>query len=578
VPGVSTTALRLGVCTVIVCTLTAAAVPMLRGSFPAGHDASAHLTYTYLFDRALAEGQFPVRWIEWVRPGYGHPLFNFYQPGLYYIVEAIHVVVPSLTLSLKLAVVFLWWLGALFLYLLLARLGRLPAAAGAISFALAPYLVLDVFVRAAFPEIAGIAFGVGVLWTLDGWLRTTRRVWAAACAASIGLMIVSHPPTALIFIPAIAAYAATLLAARRTTIKAVLAIVPIGALAVGLAAFYIVPAVFELGSIGSADLTAGGFDFHRHFVFPTQWVTSTWGFGSSVDGLADGMSFQLGLVQWLAIIAAIGVVAFKLRWRRGDAPAADLVCWLIVAGLALLLTTSASAPVWDAVAPMAFVQYPWRFLILAAVAAAILLAQLLAMVRLPRLRAALVLCTIVMQVQLSHTRLQPSGYIPQVEINIDRPDWPSTSSVSQHAFIEKAYFPRSANRNAPPRLERWNLTPEAAYARETIAKGHELELEVTAWEPTELTINTQVFPGWKVWLDGRPMRLPANGYLNLALPEGPHHVRAEFTNTRVRTVANTITLLSLGVLAGTALAASAARYAVWRSWKRQLSVTASPIF
>jgi hypothetical protein len=36
---------------------------LVRG-FPLGHDTTAHLTYLYLFDAALAQGQFPVRWVE----------------------------------------------------------------------------------------------------------------------------------------------------------------------------------------------------------------------------------------------------------------------------------------------------------------------------------------------------------------------------------------------------------------------------------------------------------------------------------------------------------------------------------
>src|SRR5688500_4167139 len=106
-----------GALAVVAASIFALVVPVMRGEFPAGHDASAHLTYTYLFDRALADGQFPVRWIEWIRAGHGQPLFNFYQPGLFYIVQAIHLAVPSLTASLKLAILLSWWLGATFAYL-----------------------------------------------------------------------------------------------------------------------------------------------------------------------------------------------------------------------------------------------------------------------------------------------------------------------------------------------------------------------------------------------------------------------------------------------------------------------------
>src|SRR5262245_7677098 len=70
------------------CTL---AVPLLHSGFPLGHDLQAHLTYTYLFDRALQSGQFPVRWTQGIRAGDGQLLFNFYQPGFYYVVQLVHL-------------------------------------------------------------------------------------------------------------------------------------------------------------------------------------------------------------------------------------------------------------------------------------------------------------------------------------------------------------------------------------------------------------------------------------------------------------------------------------------------------
>src|SRR3954468_16934635 len=66
--------------------LGALVLPFVHPGLPFGHDLSAHLTYSYLFDRALRGGQFPVRWTHGVAAGHGQPLFNFYQPGFYYAV------------------------------------------------------------------------------------------------------------------------------------------------------------------------------------------------------------------------------------------------------------------------------------------------------------------------------------------------------------------------------------------------------------------------------------------------------------------------------------------------------------
>ena len=70
-----------------------------------------------------------------------------------------------------------------------------------------------------------------------------------------------------------------------------------------MAAFYVFPALSERKLIRLTALTTGYFDNLHHFVAPAQWVRWEWGFGSSVDGPDDGLSFQIGILQWIVIIA-----------------------------------------------------------------------------------------------------------------------------------------------------------------------------------------------------------------------------------------------------------------------------------
>ena len=122
------------------------ALPFVHRDFPQGHDATAHLSNLFRFNRALSQGQWPVRWVEGMRLGQGQPLFNFYQVGFYYVVETVHATGLPLSVAYKMAPVLLWWLGSLFMFLLVRPYGLLPAAAGTITFALSPYLIVDVFV------------------------------------------------------------------------------------------------------------------------------------------------------------------------------------------------------------------------------------------------------------------------------------------------------------------------------------------------------------------------------------------------------------------------------------------------
>jgi hypothetical protein len=123
--------------------------PYLVDGFVMGHDGGIHQTYAFQFDRALRQGQFPVRWVEGVDHGMGQPLFSYYQVGFYYLVSAIHSVGPSLASAFKLAVVLQWTLATVFIFLLCLPFGRIAAAVGAVVFAWTPYLLLDAYVRTA---------------------------------------------------------------------------------------------------------------------------------------------------------------------------------------------------------------------------------------------------------------------------------------------------------------------------------------------------------------------------------------------------------------------------------------------
>ncbi len=400
----------------VLLSLASVAPSLLHRGFPVGHDTTAHLTYVYLFDAALAQGQFPVRWVGGIRPGHSQPLFSFYQPGFYYAVQLVHTVVPSLLLATKLTILGAWWSGSAFAYLSVRSLGRWPAAAAAVLFMRAPYLILDVFVRAAFPEFLALTCAPAVLWSLDRTLRTGRPGYALTFSAASAAMVLCHLPTVLMFVPMFVTYAAYLCltgACSRTSITAAIAGT---ALAAGLACFYVAPALLELHLTRIRELTSAYFDYRLHFVEPSQWFRLTWGYGGSEAGPADTMSFQVGLVQWIAVGvgAAALVIGGAARSRRGW-----MTYWLCITGAALLMTSAGSAAIWKAVPPLAFIQFPWRFLSVVSLAVAVVSAFALSSIARPAIQAAVVLLGVIGLWWQTQALLKPSQ-VPAPCVDVHR--------------------------------------------------------------------------------------------------------------------------------------------------------------
>jgi hypothetical protein len=108
-------------------------------------------------------------------------------------------------------------------------------------------------------------------------------------------------------------------------------------LGLGLAAFFWVPALVERQFVSLERLREGYLHYGNHFVFFWQFLDSAWGYGFSVVGSGDGMSFSLGWVYLFVVFLA----AFSLRvvardsgrhWQRFFAAAALGLCVLMLPG------------------------------------------------------------------------------------------------------------------------------------------------------------------------------------------------------------------------------------------------------
>lgn len=525
------------------------AQPVLLPDVLAGHDAAAHQTYAFLFERALAQGQVPVRWVEGIADGMGQPLFNHYQAGFYYLVTLLHWSGPELSLALKLVVAITWAGGAGFMFLLCRPLGSLPAALASAVFAWSPYLLVDAYVRSAYPELAAIALAPGVLWSVDGLLRTGRRIFLGSLALILALLLVTHLPTSLIVAPVAIGFAAVSWIVHGRPTARLRLVLAGGLLGAGLSAFYVAPAIVQLDAIQIGRITAGGFDYHRHFVEPAWWFDRSWGYAGSGQGAGDRLSLQLGIVQWAILAAAAGLLALPRLRARVPVSAVAIAGWLSAVAVALFLMTAPSAFVWDAIGPMKFVQFPWRLLMVPAIACAVLAAILLSGVRDRRVQAAIVLCVVALQWHQTAPYRESASTRARAVMPIDDAAWPATDNARTSAFREPAYDPISVAGTREPARGRWTITGEAEVTPVSVTDAR-LELAIAAPQPVALAIHSPFYPGWRITVDRRPVTPSvdaASGYMTIQLPAGVHRVDAGFERDGVRAAADLITLVSAAI-------------------------------
>ncbi len=318
--------------------------PLLRGMLIDGDDATEYPPRLAEMALIVHEHQLPPLWTPDLGSGHGQPLFEFAPPLLYVCALPFFAGGLGLADSLQLALTLLVAAGALAMYLVARGQGtaRWSAVAVAGAWLFAPYLALDLYVRAAFAEAAALAMAPVALLGVLNALRRPSLIRVAMGAAAVALVVLAHNAIALLFIPVLA-----LLTLARAIVSRSVRVLCAGAsaIAMGLAlsAFFWLPAMAEKDYVKTDLLRTDFLNWTNHIIAPWQLLWSPWGFGYSVPGPNDGMSFALGLGHLLLALAGAAIVLRAASgYRRADA-----AVFVLVALAGAWLATDWSAAVWS---------------------------------------------------------------------------------------------------------------------------------------------------------------------------------------------------------------------------------------
>ncbi len=347
-----------------------AGLPTLQLQQMSGHDALEYLPRAVEFYRALQAGQIPPRWAPDLSQGYGQPFFLFNPPLIYALTAVFHALGASLVASLNWACLLLLALAGLGMYLfardLLGQEGGIVAGA---AYLLAPYTLAALYVRYALADFAAMVWIPWALWGMRRWTVRERRDGFLLTTVATALLPLSSNPVALLAAPLLGLYL-LLLAWRgrdgRVLGRGALAL----SLGLALSAFFWLPAIAERHWVKLANLLGGPLHYSNHFVYPQQLIYSPWGFGLSLPGPEDGMSFSLGLLPLVMLGLSTALALFLRRQLQAQEGWYHLWFFSGVLGLTVFLVTPASRRLWDALPLLQYLQFPWRALALAALAGA----------------------------------------------------------------------------------------------------------------------------------------------------------------------------------------------------------------
>jgi hypothetical protein len=514
--------------------ITAAAfaveIPFFFLGVPSGHDVEFHL-YSWL--EVLSQWKLGIvfpRWAALSHFAYGEPRFVFYPPASWTLGAALSAIFPwTMVPSIYVWLVLVAAGASMFL---LARqwLDRRDATFAAVLYAVNPYHLVIVYWRSAFAELLASSLLPLLLLLLLRVGEKGRRV-IAPLGLVLGASWLINAPAAVMVHYSLALLMVVIAWQRRSG-----RVLLVGSAAVflgaALAAFYLLPAIYEQKWVNIAEAVSAGSRPLDNFLL----IHTT-------DATHDAFNH---LVSWVAIVEILLTLAAAWAARswgsRNRGLWYALVVWAAVCAVLMLVI---SGPLWTILPKLRFMQFPWRWLLCLGIPFTLLISV---GVRKWTSRAALYLATIcVLAFVWQH--FQP----PWWDTGADLREMQDNMASGAGYEGTDEYTPVGADPSSIDKDAR----------RVTVDGPARAAIRVSQWNPElkiftadmsaadNLALHLFNYPAWRVEVNGHQVRSgirEGTGQMLVPVEAGANRVRISFARTWDRRLGGWISLLALTLM------------------------------
>ncbi|HLW85665.1 MAG TPA: 6-pyruvoyl-tetrahydropterin synthase-related protein [Candidatus Sulfotelmatobacter sp.] len=511
----------------------AAEVPFFFLGTPSGHDVEFHL-YSWL--EVLAQWKQGIvypRWAALAHFGYGEPRFIFYPPASWAIGAALSAIFPWTLVSC----IYIWMVlvaAGISMFLLVRQwLPQRNAIFAAAFYAVNPYHLVIVYWRSAFAELLASCvlplFLLVLLKAADGKGRVIVPLALLLAAA----WLINAPAAVMIHYSFFLLIAVLAWQRRRPQLLLVGgAAVALGA---GLAAFYLMPAMYEQRWVNIAEAISAGSRPLDNFLF----IHTT-------DAEHDAFNH---LISWLAV-AEIGLVLIA-AWTAKTLRKNNRELWntlAVWAGVCGVLLFPVSALLWNFAPKLRFMQFPWRWLL----CLSFILSLFVAFGLRRWTTRALVCVAMLLLIVFSWHHFQPpwwdtSSDLREMQDNM-LPDNMGAAAGYEGTdeYAPAGADPSAANKDKQARRVTVDgLEHAAIHVLQWDAESKRFTAEMSA--PARLALHLFNYPAWKVEVNGRVVQAgtrEGTGQMLVPVEAGANEVQITFARTRDRKVGGWISLIT----------------------------------
>jgi hypothetical protein len=467
-------------------------------------------------------------------------------------------------------------------------LGRRAALVAAVAYMVIPYRLVDLYVRAALAESVAYVFVPLVLWGVWATLHRPRVANVVGLAFAYAALMFTSPLVTLLLTLILVFYTAFLALARvndqrpwrqlsreslfpslghlvRVLLPPAIGLV----LGVGLCAVFAFPAMLENRFVRVDQWYGGRYAWGGDFVEFFQLFSPRWGFGASVPGPDDEVSFQLGVVPVvLSILALVPLFHKRSRAHLSHSAVRLTAFFAALTLIVIFLMLGISGLLWQVLPLVRLAQFPWRLLALTVFSMAFLCGVV---VKGARSEAAfldiptLILVTLLilgslpyMRAELSQQEVSLAGLMrfqQSADEMTGSTAWvreiPTWSSMADYHIAGQ---PLTSKVNYGYLYQQ----PGRAHARTLELRVDRELVEYSAGRSVLLTFDTFYYPGWHAYLldpetdavvEELPIALRGQlGLITVRVPAGVGRVLLQFEDTPLRKQSTVVTFGTLGLV------------------------------
>jgi hypothetical protein len=533
-----------------------AIAPFFRWGSPSGHDFEFHMfSWMEVLSQWRADILYP-RWAALAHWGYGEARFLFYPPASWTLGAALGSILPWKMVPGVYCWIALALAGAAMYKLAREWLPATDALFAALFYALNPYHLLIVYWRSAYAELLAAALlpllllclvrvtlgspESGLRWTM--WLSLTfAAAWLTNLPAAI---MIYYSAAGLVCLQALLLTAGTATRERpperslttqvgRSLVRTGLAM----SLGAGLAAFYLIPVVYEQKWVNLSEVLSPGVRPQDNFLFTTTTDPDHNQFNRLVSTIA------------LAEIGALAVAIWSSRRSRQNRDAvgaiSDRRTWMLLSvwGTACaVLLLSVSNVFWQHLPKFRYVQLPFRWLLCMNAALAILIAMTS-----KRWTVRLLFCASLLAVVMI------AGY------RILPPWWETAADVREmsEAIHDNSGY-EGTDEYVPAGDDAYELnkslhrvsdeTGRMVPGKILVWSQIEKHFTVHAAAPQDITVRLFNYPAWEVVVNGKPTatrKTEVTGLMVIPVSAGENNIEIHFRRTIDRLVGSIASLIGL---------------------------------